>query len=335
VVRGIAALLLLSLAAVGCGTNNTASPETADPTVSTVTVQPGDVVPWAPLAATHPRIPTVTIPAIPDPSEATDAVGCRAAQLRAEPEIDGAGGTTYLNVRLLLAADQPCRLQGVPDIQPIDDGHVADIPIRQLDDDMVYRDPVLVADGQAAMLTISWANWCTTPVDNDTIRAVLPGAAGALTFDGFGSSPFCNGTPGSGPSPIYVQPFRPEDFRPAETQSIYGDLQVTGDLDITASPGEHVPFTITITSPQRLLLDPCPDYTIAQYGPGVSQEERFALNCAAVPYHDPEGYPLIPADTPVRFAMATTAGSHDAPKFLWELDAPDHTIVVGGMLTVD
>jgi hypothetical protein len=329
------ALLLLSLAAAGCGTTDPGSAGAADTSWPTESVQPGDVVPWAPLAATHPRIPTVTIPAVPDPSEAAEAPECRASQLRAEPEFDGAGGTTYLNVRLVLAAGQPCRLQGFPDLQPMDDGHPAEIPIRQLDDDSIYRDPVLVADGQPAMLSIGWANWCSAPVDNDTIRANLPGEAGALTFAGFGSSPFCNGTPGSGPSPIYLAPLQPEDLRPAETRSIYGSLEVAGDLDLTSSPGEQVRFIITITSRRDLVLDPCPDYTIAQYGDGVSQEQRFALNCAAVPYQDPEGRPYLPADAPVRFAMTTTAALQDASKFNWELDVPEHTIGVGGQLTVD
>lgn len=298
-------------------------------------VAPGEVVPWAPLEATHPRIPTVTVPASPDPAVAAAAPACRADDLHAESSVEGAAGTMYLAVRITSAGGPPCRLEGIPDVQPMDGGQPADIPVERSRDDSSYRGPVLVAQRQPALLALSWTSlWCTDPVHNDAVRAVLPDGGGTLTFDGFGRSPYCNGDPGSGPTPIRVWPFQPEQSRPAEQHSVFASVKATGDLNRTAAPGETVRFTVTLTAPERVSLAPCPDYTIAQYGAGVSSEQTYALNCAAVPYRDADGRPYLPSGTPVSFAMETTAGSRSAPKFLWYLDVPERNVEVDGRLTV-
>lgn len=309
-----------------------------DPAQPQSTVKPTKVVPWAPLEPTHPQIPTVTTAAVPDPSAAAEAPTCRASDLRAGVEQGGAGGTSYLNVRLALVGDHPCRLDGYAQIRPMDNGRLVDIPVQRVSDDSVYREPVLVAERHPAILSLGWlSNWCTTAVHNDSILALLPDGAGAVAFDGFGRSPFCSGNPGSGPTPIRVRPFQPEHMRQSQVRSAYASVDVAGDLMRSAAPGGRVRFTVTLTARRQVVLDPCPDYTIAQYGPGISRKQTFALNCAAVPYTDFQGRPYLPAGTPVRFAMETTAGTRtqDADKFVWELDTPDDTAALGGRLTVD
>lgn len=315
-------------------TNRATAP--ADPAPVQRSVKPGEVVPWAPLAATHPRLPRTTIPATPDPALTLKAPACRASQLRPEPEGDGAGGTVYWNVRLVLRdGREPCRLDGFPTIVPTDNGRTVGIPVRRITGDMSYQDPVLVARGQPAMLSLGWmSNWCAPPVHNDAIRAVLPDGAGVLSLPGFGHSPFCNSGENTGPVPIMVWPFQPERMHPAVVRSAYRHLRVDGDLTQTVRPGEQVRFVVTLTSPTRVVLNPCPDYTIAAYGHGVDNEQRFSLNCADVPFEDDGGRPYLPAHTPVRFAMKTIAPPRDAPKFLWRLETPEHSAVIGGQLTV-
>lgn len=329
-VTGAAAAAVLAVIAGAELTDRT--PASAPPPQERV--RSGGVVPWAPLKPTHPQLSTVTIPASPDPAEALQAPPCRASDLRAEREMGAAAGTTYLNVRLVLTGNTPCTLEGFARVQPMDNGQPVDIPVARAAG-RIYSHPVLVANGQPAVLTLSWiSNWCAPRVNNDSIRAVLPGGAGALTFAGFGRTPFCNSGSKSGPVPIVVRPFQSQDHRPAIVRSPYRSVRVSGDLTRTVAPGQVVRFTVTLMSAQRLVLDPCPDYTITQYDFTEEREERFALNCAAVPYRDANALPYLPAHTPVRFAMQTTAGKTDAPKFNWNLVTPNDNVSIGGQLTV-
>jgi hypothetical protein len=170
-------------------------------------------------------------------------------------------------------------------------------------------------------------------VHNDTVRLSMPG--GVLTFPGLGGSS-CNGAPGSGSkAPIMVAPFQPVEWHEGTVATPYADVEVSGNLDLTASPGETLRFTVTLTSPTDLPLDPCPDYRIVQVADDGAHEETQALNCAAVPFEDDRGRPYLPAGTPVRFEMRTTvagpAGSEE--KFSWALDTAEQK-GIGGTLTV-
>ena len=292
----------------------------------------GGVVPWAALPPTHPQIPAQTTPASPDPAEAAGAPDCRATNLHATGRPGAAAGTYYLTVRLTLAGDHPCRLEGYPAVHLLDKGRAAPIPLEHLVDDSVYRGPVLVADGHPALLQLSWsANWCVAPVHNDTIHLVLPG--GFLTLPGLGGSQ-CYGTPGSGHrQPVEIRTFEPAKHRDAVSSTAYADVDVAGALDIATTPGATVDFVVTLTSPHDLVLDPCPDYQIIQSGEAGPATESYALNCAAVPYKDAHGRPYLPAGTPVRFAMRTTAGAADTDKLSWHLDTVD-ALGTSGTLTV-
>lgn len=321
-------------AGIAVGTTLVHHDRVAAPPKPAHTVRPGDVVPWAPLPATHPTIPTQTTPPSPDPAEAVGKPACRASDLRATATGAAAAGTYYRNVRLRLVGARPCTLEGYADVQPLDQGRPVDIPVDHQQDDSVYRGPVLVSAGHPALLQLSWgATWCTTPVHNDTVRLVLPG--GALTFPGLGSSN-CNNAPGSGPkAPIMVAPFQPVSWHEGTVATPYATLVVSGNLELSATPGETVHFTVTLTSPTDLALDPCPDYHLVQVADDGQHEETYALNCAAVPYRDARGRPYLPAGTPVQFEMRTTvvgpAGSTE--KLSWALDTVDAK-GVGGALTV-
>lgn len=134
-----------------------------------------------------------------------------------------------------------------------------------------------------------------------------------------------------------VVPWAPLDpTAPVIPPGVYAGVVADGDLTLTAEPGAEVPFTITLTSPVGVSLDPCPDYTISQrFSWDDVVEARFALNCDAVPYKDENGVPYLPADTPVAFAMTTTAGEQVGTTGLdWALEVPDGERAIAGSLTV-
>jgi hypothetical protein len=289
-------------------------------------------VPWAALPPTNPRIPTARTPASPDPAEAVGKPACRASDLRAQTSSGGAAGTRHLTVRLMLVGESPCTLEGYPALQLLDHGRPARIPVER-NHETTYRHAVLVSAGHPALLELTWvSDWCAAPVDNDSVRLALTG--GFVTFPGLGGSA-CYGTPGSGSrAPVLVKPFQPIAWQDAKVRSAYADVQVTGDLDLTTSVTADVDFTVTLTSAQRLVLAPCPDYRIIRTGDDGPVTELYALNCRAVPYHDGDGRPYLPAGTPVRFAMHTVSpGDAGLFKLSWMLDTVDAR-TTSGTLTV-
>ncbi len=302
-----------------------ARPETGQAAAPTTSAAPG-IVPWSPLDPTHPDLPQVTIPATPDPAAAAAAPPCTADDLRAVSMVEAAAGTAVLYLTIRPASpDVSCRLQGHPAVQFLDRGQPVDIPTVKTPDDSSFRDPALVATGSVVTLSLFWgSNWCAEPVENDRIRVALE--QGSLEVDGYGHSPVCNGTPGSGPNPVSVGTFEPQSFRPAEVTSAYGG--VDGDLTTVSDPvpGQELRFTVTLTARRGdVQLDPCPDYSMVQYpGQDDSVNARFALNCAAVPYRDAEGVPYLPEDVPVRFEMRLTLLGSEAQgyKATWTLEVP-------------
>jgi hypothetical protein len=218
----------------------------------------------------------------------------------------------------------------------MDKGEPVDVPVQRVKTGFaVYHGPVLVTKHAPAVLALSWTSlWCTTPVGNDTLRAVLPGG-GSLSFAGFGRSPFCNGTPGAGPTPIMMQPFAPQRRRAAVTRSVFHSVRETWDAPRTAAAAsETLHFSVTLRSKQKLVLDPCPDYTVAVFGAHQPGSQTFALNCSAVPFKDSRGRAYLPAGIPVRFAMEAQVGEPGVAKFLWELKTPDRTVLLGDALTI-
>ena len=335
---GIAAAAVVAGIAVGTtligDDGNRQPPEPADTAKPTATAKPSEVlVPWADLAPTYPQIPTTTTSPSPDPAEAAGKPECRASDLSAAGRPGVAAGTYYLTVRLTLVGDQPCRLEGYPDLVPLDAGHPVAIPLEHRADSSVYGHPVLVAAGRPALLRLGWSSgWCAAPVHNDTIRMLLPGG-GSLSFQGLGGSQ-CYGTPGSGTkAPIEVGTFEPVTWHEGRAASAYAALDVGGDLDLTASSGQVASFTVTLTSRTDLTLDPCPDYQVILAGDDQPVRDVHALNCAAVPFKDDRGRPYLPAGTPVQFAMHATVGSVGVHKLSWVLDTVDQR-GVSGSLTV-
>jgi Domain of unknown function (DUF4232) len=153
-------------------------------------------VPWTALPPTYPTIPRHTVPAVPDPAPARAAPRCRARDLRASSELGGAGGSWYLSVHLRSAGGDACRVQGLPDVTLLQGGRPVGVRVVPLVDSYwSYPDPVLVAPGRSAVVSLVWAtDWCTRPLRTDRVRLGL-GRGGQVTVRGFGHTP--DAQPGS------------------------------------------------------------------------------------------------------------------------------------------
>jgi hypothetical protein len=297
----------------------------------------GCEVPWADLPATHPDLPTQHIPPSPDPAVAAQAPPCRIDQLRAgRPEGGAAGGTLSYNYELRLGSGPPCRLDGTPDLTPLDGGRPVDVPVDDGAFLPAYRGPVLLDGDHDVQLVLSWSqNWCAPRLHVDTLRMTLPEAPGSLDLVGPGGTPSCYGIPGSGPEPLRVNPFAPVEQRPGHLTSPWRLVRVREQaLDLRGEPGERVEFTVTLVAGDDVPLDPCPDYRLQMYGPGVSVDEEHGLNCAAVPYRTADDRPYLPARTPIPFLIQVTAPPSSVGKLIWELEVPLRPITVGGRLLV-
>jgi hypothetical protein len=103
--------------------------------------------------------------------------------------------------------------------------------------------------GDNAVLGLSWTSlWCTEPVMNDRIRLSLPHNGGTVEVDGFGGSPACNGDPGSGPTPIVIAPFQPQDFIPQEVTSPYANVNVQLEGPASVRAGSRFSFEVVLTA---------------------------------------------------------------------------------------
>jgi len=332
-----AVLAVATLAAMAVGLRGDGPDEVLRP-IGPTTVKPGDVIPWAALPTTAPTIPVSTVAGSPDPALADGLPPCDAGQLRATRDLEGAMGTMYLLLTVELERPgPPCRLMGVPGVEPMSHGQVVDIPLQPATGDgpvAFYSDPVVISETSRAVIALGLTtHWCAPPLDNDRLRISFPGGIGSFLTPGFGRLSGCDAVAGSGPQPITVWPIAPRDVRPPEVRSAWADVTLSPWLDLTGTPGEAVDFVVTLTAPREVSLRDCPDFTISMYGRRVGRQTSYGLNCAQVPYRDAEGDPVLPAGVPVGFAMRVTAPEYDVEKFVWELDVPEH-LAVGGHLTV-
>lgn len=295
---------------------------------------PPGVVPWADLPPTHPQLPSHVVGRV-SAAQVRAAPVCGPGDLRRGPTADtGAAGTEYLDVRLRLVGPRPCRIDTRYPSVILEDGKGGTIPVAR--DPQGWGGerprPVLVKRSAPAELMVGWAvsHDCRN-LDNTGVLWTL----GSLRFHtiGFGQSGCSDGEGTQEPFVMAVTP-----GYHAHRVSPYSDVRVTGNLHLTANPGAAINFTVTLTSPRDLVLDPCPDFRIGDFirSKGSDQVREHALNCAAVPYRTSAGRPYLPAGTPVRFAMETTAPMGGEAKLVWFLDTPAGSsgVGIGGLLTV-
>jgi uncharacterized protein DUF4232 len=266
-----------------------------------------DVIAWAALSPTGVQIPTTTAPESPDPSRAAGLPQCHVANLSVSSNMVGAMGNRVITVTLTSAT--PCRLAGYPSVAALDpSGRNLAVPtyppITPADG---YTGPVAVSDSTPAGFFIQWTpQFCAlVPINIAKLRITLPDNRGGFTVNGFGPSECVDSPAPSSPTPFEIGPIQPRDYIPAREATVFNDVTVSLAVPrVGVSPGDTLKFTVSLHAPalHDIPLDPCPDYTIwlKEYPPDTVS---YALNCAAVPYRDPAGNPLLPAGSTVSFAM--------------------------------
>ena len=319
------------LGSVGGPTASVTTTATSSATATGSAVNNG-VVPWVPLPATNPLIPVTTVPASPDPALAQGLPVCRAADLTATSDIEGATGTMYLFVQIVSrTGTAACRLEGFPNVVSLVNGAAVSIPsvhgtVVSDAPGGIYPHPVLVAPDVPAALTLFWSNWCGQAVRQTHVRLTWPSSAGGVTVPGFGQSPGCQMEPGTVvKTPFGVSTFKPAEVRDELVTTAYAGVTATMDAPSVVAVGEPIRLTVTLTAPRDIPLEPCPDILVGDYTqPPDGTNDRYALNCAAVPYRDSAGRPYLPATVPVRFAAEVPAANvGEGTKLLWRLALPD------------
>ncbi|HET7387809.1 MAG TPA: DUF4232 domain-containing protein [Nocardioidaceae bacterium] len=327
------AAVIVGVAVSGPGTPQATAPPAAHQSNASQTPVATGVVPWKPLPATHPDIPTHKVPPSPDPAVAAQAPPCKAGQLKVTREPGGAAaGTLYYSILLQLRSGAACRLEGRPDVRLLDHGRAAAIPLKYgghwADG---YRGPVLVGNGEAASIRLAWTeDWCAPPVTNDQIVVTLPSGR-TVRVQGLGKSPICNDgnpTASNHKEPVWVYDYAPLHVQPGHRESAYKqvDAQISG-MPRQVTVGKPLDFVVTLTARNHdVTLDPCPDFTVVEpTSRDTVVKHRFGLNCSGVRHRDASRRPLLPAGVPVRFAIQTSL--HYLPpggiKLSWVLDVPD------------
>ena len=112
----------------------------------------------------------------------------------------------------------------------------------------------------------------------------------------------------------------------------YDGILVAGAIGGRVHPGDTLVFTALVQSEHRIVLRPCPDFTV---GFGRARVFSRQLNCAGVPYRDARGRPVLPAGTPVRFEIhVPVPDEHGLQKVLWTIDGPSPSPGFYGMVRV-
>lgn len=276
-------------------------------------------VPWAPLAATDPQIPThrerisfEPLPGIPL---------CQADQVGAKASLAASFGDTIW-VDVDLSTSQPCQLRGRPKVLALDaQGH--DLGVAQADStpDPSYEAPLLITEWRSGQLRLNVQDWCAArPAAR--YRISWPGSNGSISFNAPNTAP-C--TPaGAVPTRLVALPFSPVGGW-TEPRSDFADLAVVLPETLSGPANAPAQFVVALTSPRDVVLDTCPDFTMTQFFDGRTRmvEERYGLNCQGVPDRNAEGQPMLRAGVPVTFAMEARLLHRSPDDFVWSLQVPE------------
>jgi Protein of unknown function (DUF4232) len=186
--------------------------------------------------------------------------------------------------------------------------------------------PVLLVPGDQAAAFLLWTNWCPEMLPAVTALLVTlpsggsPIVAGATSpVPGFFGTPRCD-------QPISGSTFTAYAFVPVPPpQPAYEPQAASISLSVppTASPGDDLAFTVTLTNrgAAPAVLSPCPTYTEdlivagAALKPPASQQ--FLLNCAAI---GPDLAPGASVTLQMHYAIPTSIRPGPV-EFVWEMDA--------------
>jgi hypothetical protein len=316
--RRTTVLIVSALLLAGCRARSAAPlaihPVGAPSTTTTRTA----VVPWLPLSPTHPTIPSRIVARRPDPSRAEAARPCSGADLVASKDGGGAAaGTAVDNVTFRLAKGRAaCAVNGWPQVD-VTTVEGTTVPGRHQRWSMTYHHPVLVTRRVPALLQLAWPSACYAESGHSSISMTYAGRTWVL-----GAGSLSRTCPFDGNRPlgsIGVQRFVPLHVSPAHRVTAYNSVRERLPRHLTLRGRQPMDFVVTLVARRDVALDPCPDYRI---GDGTVPDRTYRLNCAAVPWHDAQGRPYLPAGRPVRFAMHAGGIAGTAAKYWWSIVAP-------------
>lgn len=322
--RVLLSTVVVTLAA--CGTHVT--PPVTAPSTSPVR---SAVVPWRALPATRPVIPSTRIPPRPDPARARQARTCHGSDLVMHRRGAGAAaGTSVQNVVVDLAPGRrPCAVSH----RPTAVAHTVEgttIPGRPQMWSELSHAPVLLTPRRHALVQLTWPSAC---ISDHTGQAsfTLQYAGGSWTWPLRDLSDTCDFGADRPLTTIGVSRFVPLHLHPARTVSAFDAVRARGPARLVARPDQPIDFVVTLVARHDVVLEPCPDYLL---GASPANGQRFALNCAGVPWRDADGTPYLPAGRPVRFAMHLAGTEGAVQKFWWDLLAPGSPPAVGGEVVI-
>ncbi|HEY0520857.1 MAG TPA: DUF4232 domain-containing protein [Ilumatobacteraceae bacterium] len=237
------------------------------------------------------------------------ANACTLDDLDVVPTADGAGGTVYGTLYVRNKNDQPCAVDGAPDVALLDGtGAVVSSSDPTLLDHPSTAPLVLVRDSWAvAQLGPVASNVCGGN-QSSQFKVSLAGAAVTVPFDVGGPIVPDQCTPSGyqppGPGTLAVQPF--ESFAAVEVPSPLDQLTIAIDAATSARAGDVFKYDIVMTAstdgPVELGVDTCPIFTETL----ATASAQLMLNC-----NGSDGI-LIGAGESVRFHLELTIPANAA-----------------------
>lgn len=329
VVPLVAAASVVALAAGGAvlvGRDDDRRPEPVD----TVTPDPDAVVPFLPL---DPRAPAYAAPTrvlVPDPVVDPAIPDCEASELRAtSAQRDMGSGISFVDFTVTISrpGSETCALRGQPEVTLLDRGRPIPVRVDHPEPSAEFwSGDVVVGDGQRALVRLHWiASACPLLAPHDRVALTWPGA-GQLTAPGFDEVPvICTGSEARGTPTISFGGLTPEQWRWEDRHPLSPDGFTVRQYDAElGEAGERVTFFVMLGGNGREVdLSPCPDYEFeATYSFDDVANERFGLNCDAIPFRRADGTPYLPKDQGVRFAFESVLAGSNVEKLTWRLLTP-------------
>lgn len=218
--------------------------------------------------------------AVPDPT----VPWCTAAQLTMTTFFQGATGNSLGGVTMINTSQQPCSLQGEPDVRIVDDAGNTLIAHHA---ETFYVYPwVKLTPGQHAFAAIMWnQEFCKEPAPA-AIQITLPHQGGTLTSTTT-RPPRCNSStdPASAGS-LDVDGFGYDNAATAFTPQASLEAQVKpGPMSVVAGSTVTYHLLLSNNAPNPVDMTPCLPYRerLINQRTGTVIEEDHLLNCAAAP----------------------------------------------------
>lgn len=335
--RVVAAGGLAVLLACGCGSPSGSAAGAAPVVSAEPTLLPDGSVPWVDEPASQGEFD------IPPPAEVDrgDAEPCRAEDLTASlaqwggrgdgSDEEGVEAPTGLigSVRVDLAGDEPCTLQGRAAATLRVAGRIQEMQYNSDSNDEGLARVTVVTPASPALLRLDWSRPYCLPAGPQELLVELPGDGGSLVAPVLAPTETC-GSQQPGPEFVRGSILSASPFDQARASTVLDSplnaLRVSVEqAPVSVRPGQEVRYVVRLTNPTDadVALAPCPGYLASRFVLGVEEtgynvSELYRLNCRPVG--------AVPAQGSVAFQMRTEvpADPPGGPDFNvgWRLVAP-------------